>query len=44
VAVVLGEEEVANDEAGVKPLRTAEDQIRVSMDDLAAELARHLGQ
>lgn len=44
VAVVLGEEEVANDEAGVKPLRTTEDQIRVSMDDLAAELARRLGQ
>ena len=44
VAVVLGEEEVANDEAGVKPLRTTEDQTRVSMDDLAAELARRLGQ
>jgi histidyl-tRNA synthetase len=44
VAVVLGEEEVANDKAGVKPLRTTEDQIRVSMGDLAAELARHLGQ
>ena len=44
VAVVLGEEEVANDEAGVKPLRTTEDQIRVSMDDLAAELAGRLGQ
>ena len=44
VAVVLGEEEVANDEAGVKPLRTTDDQIRVNMDDLAAELARRLGQ
>jgi histidyl-tRNA synthetase len=44
VAVVLGEEEVANDEAGVKPLRTTEDQIRVSMDDLAGELAGRLGQ
>jgi len=44
VAVVLGEEEVANDEAGVKPLRTTEEQIRVSMDNLATELARLLGQ
>ena len=44
VAVVLGEEEVANDEAGVKPLRTTEEQIRVSMDNLATELARLIGQ
>jgi len=43
-AVVLGEEEVAKNEAGVKPLRTTEDQIRIGMDDLAGELARRLGK
>jgi histidyl-tRNA synthetase len=43
VAVVLGEEEIARNEAGVKPLRTAEAQAQVAIDELAGDLARRLG-
>jgi histidyl-tRNA synthetase len=41
-AVILGEEEVARREAGLKPLRTGEDQTSVALDDLAITLADHL--
>jgi histidyl-tRNA synthetase len=34
-AVILGDEEVARNEAGLKPLRTDEDQTNVSLDDLS---------
>ena len=41
-AVILGEEEVARREAGLKPLRTGEDQTSVALEDLAAALAEGL--
>jgi len=34
-AVILGDEEVARNEAGLKPLRTDEDQMNMPLDDLA---------
>ena len=43
-AVVLGENEVARNEAGLKPLRTGEDQISVALDELTGVLASKLGQ
>ena len=42
LAVVLGEEEVARNEAGVKPLRTTEDQLSVALDDLTGAVAQRL--
>ncbi|MFB3060407.1 MAG: His/Gly/Thr/Pro-type tRNA ligase C-terminal domain-containing protein [Candidatus Binatia bacterium] len=40
-AVILGEEEVARGEAGLKPLRSEEDQINVPLDKLAATIGQH---
>ena len=40
-AIILGEEEVARGEAGLKPLRSKEDQITVPLDDLAETIGRH---
>ena len=40
-AVILGEEEVARGEAGLKPLRSEEDQINVPLDNLAATIGQH---
>ena len=42
-AVILGEDEVANNEAGLKPLRDREHQLRVKLEDLAEEVASRLG-
>jgi histidyl-tRNA synthetase len=44
LAVVLGEDEVARREAGVKPLRTGDEQIAVSLDTLTETLAGRLGR
>jgi histidyl-tRNA synthetase len=41
-AVILGDQEVADKRAGLKPLRTDEDQIEVNMDQLAQELSGRL--
>lgn len=41
-AVVLGDEEVAGNRAGLKPLRTDEDQITVESDQVAQELSGRL--
>ena len=43
-AVVLGENEVARNEAGLKPLRSGEDQVSVALDELTGVLAGRLGQ
>ncbi len=40
-AIILGEEEVARGEAGLKPLRSEEDQINVPLDDLADTIGQH---
>ena len=44
LAVILGEDEVARGEAGLKPLRTSEEQSSVALDDLAERLAERLRQ
>ena len=44
LAVILGEDEVARGEAGLKPLRTSEEQSSVELDDLAERLAERLRQ
>jgi len=44
LAVILGEDEVGRNEAGVKPLRTAEDQISVALDELTDVLAGQLAR
>lgn len=41
-ALVLGEQEVADNRVGLKPLRSAEDQVSVPMDKVAAELAARM--
>ncbi len=41
-AVVLGDDEVAEDRAGLKPLRTDEDQIQVRTEQVAEELSGRL--
>ncbi len=41
-AVVLGDDEVAEDRAGLKPLRTDEDQIQVRTEQVAKELSGRL--
>ena len=43
-AVVLGENEVARNEAGLKPLRSGEDQIPVALEELTGVLADKLGR
>ncbi len=40
-AIILGEEEVARGEVGLKPLRSEEDQINVPLDDLAGTIGQH---
>ncbi len=42
-AVILGEEEVGRGEAGLKPLRSEEDQTSVRLDILAATVGQQLG-
>jgi histidyl-tRNA synthetase len=42
-AVILGEDEVARNEAGLKPLRTDEHQVEVKLDELAEAVAARLG-
>jgi len=41
-ALILGEQELADDSIGLKPLRSTEDQISVAMATVAAELAARL--
>jgi histidyl-tRNA synthetase len=41
-AVIMGEDEMLRKEAGLKPLRTAEDQTSVALDELARTLAERL--
>jgi histidyl-tRNA synthetase len=41
-AIILGDEEVARGEAGLKPLRSGEDQLNVSLDELAGTIGRQL--
>ncbi len=41
-AVILGDDEVAENQAGLKPLRTDEDQIQVGTDQVAQELSGRL--
>jgi histidyl-tRNA synthetase len=42
VAIILGDEEVARGEAGLKPLRSGEDQMNVSLGELAGTIDRQL--
>jgi histidyl-tRNA synthetase len=42
IAVILGEEEVQRGEAGMKPLRSNDEQSSVRMEDLAETLSRQL--
>lgn len=42
IALILGEEELASNEVGVKPLRSNEDQMSVSRQELATFLAERL--
>jgi histidyl-tRNA synthetase len=43
-ALILGEQEIADRRAGLKPLRSTEDQSSVAFDELPAELAKLLGK
>ena len=43
-ALVIGEQEIADGRAGLKPLRSAEDQESVAFDALAETLANRLGK
>jgi histidyl-tRNA synthetase len=43
-ALVLGEQELAEGRVGLKPLRSAEDQVSVAFDVLAETLASRLGK
>jgi histidyl-tRNA synthetase len=42
-AVILGDDEVAAGVAGLKPLRSSEDQTKVALDELATVLGERLG-
>jgi histidyl-tRNA synthetase len=42
VALIMGEDELANDEIGMKPLRSKEDQISISLNELITTLAGKL--
>lgn len=42
IAVILGEDEVARGEAGLKPLRSDEDQSNVPLDDLANAVGQRI--
>ena len=43
-AVILGEQEIADRRAGIKPLRSNEEQESVARDDIAAALAEKIGK
>ena len=43
-ALILGEQELADGNIGLKPLRSTEDQISVAMDEVAATLAARLAK
>ena len=43
-ALILGEQEIADRSAGLKPLRSTDDQSSVAFDELPAKLARLLGK
>jgi histidyl-tRNA synthetase len=43
-ALILGEQEIADRRAGLKPLRSTDDQSSVAFDELPATLARLLGK
>ena len=43
-ALILGEKEIADGRAGLKPLRSAEDQTSVAFEELPARLAELLGK
>ena len=43
-ALVLGEQELGDGTAGLKPLRSGEEQVSVALDVLAATLAKRLGK
>ncbi len=43
-ALILGEQEIADQRAGLKPLRSTEDQSSVAFDELPATLAKLLGK
>ena len=43
-ALILGEQELADERAGLKPLRSADDQVSVAFDALAATLAERTGR
>ncbi len=43
-ALILGEQEIADQRAGLKPLRNIEDQVSVAFDELPARLAQLLGK
>jgi len=43
-ALILGEQEMAEQRIGLKPLRSSDDQISVALDELAATLAVKLGK
>lgn len=43
-ALVLGDDEVATNRAGLKPLRRDQDQASIAFEDLAAEISRRLMQ
>ena len=44
LALILGEQELADERIGLKPLRGAGDQIDIAFDALAGELAGRLGR
>lgn len=41
-ALIIGEQELAEDRIGLKPLRSADEQVSVAMDEVAATLAERL--
>ena len=43
-ALILGEQEIADRRAGLKPLRSTEDQTSVAFEELSARLAELLGK
>jgi len=43
-ALILGEQEIAEKRAGLKPLRSTEDQSSIAFDELATTLAERLGK
>jgi len=43
-ALILGEQELADERIGIKPLRSSEDQSTIAMDELAKTLAKRLGK